>query len=200
MTKDFVGSKLILDSEKLANTAHVGQVRKGTGQPYIEHPARVANTILQLMVAGDERVTENTVAAAWLHDTIEDTDITDDEILAVANSHVLNLVKELTNPSKNFVFLPEYKKLPKGSVRAMKKKMDRDHLAHVSWEAKIIKLADRIDNVSDMKGMDQDFCLLYADESVQLLEALKGTHQYLEKELENSIKNLIDRFLTIDKF
>jgi (p)ppGpp synthase/HD superfamily hydrolase len=142
---------------ELATLAHgkINQVRNGSGKPYIEHPIRVANTIVSIV---DNRVTENTIAAAYLHDVLEDTPTTEEEILAATNDHVLQLVKELTNPSKNFVFKQEYKKLPKGSVRAMKKQMDRDHIKTVSWEAKLIKLADRIDNVNDMEGMDKDFC------------------------------------------
>lgn len=192
-------TKLMCAASNLANNAHsrIGQLRKGSGRAYIEHPERVAEAVWKLM-EGDKRITPETVAAAWLHDTIEDTNITEAEILAVVPLRVLELVKELTNPSKNFVFLPEYKKLPRGAVRAMKKKMDRDHLAHVSWEAKLIKLADRIDNVSDMENMDQDFCLLYADESDLLLEALRGTHELLEEELERAIQALRDRFKPVE--
>jgi hypothetical protein len=104
------------------------------------------------------------------------------------------LIKELTNPSKQFIFKPEYKLLPRGSVRAMKKQMDRDHLQNVSWEAKLIKLADRIDNVSDMQGMEKDFCLLYADESDALSEVLVGTYEPLELRLKNVINDLRGRF------
>lgn len=186
--------KMMKNCEDLADLAHsrVGQYRKGSGRPYIEHPLRVAETVKELMPL-DCRITPEAVSAALLHDTKEDTDITDDEILAVSTPRVLELVNELTNPSKQFVFKQEYKLLPKGSVRAMKKQMDREHLAHVSWEAKVIKLADRIDNVSDMVGMDQEFCLLYADESVLLLDALRGTYQPLEDELEQAIQRLRDR-------
>ncbi|WP_345353375.1 HD domain-containing protein [Rhodococcus olei] len=53
-------------AEQIAAAAHVGQVDKA-GQPYITHPARVA-----ARVAGDE----NAVAAAWLHDVVEDTAVT----------------------------------------------------------------------------------------------------------------------------
>lgn len=189
-------TNLMCGASELANNAHsrVGQLRKGSGQAYIVHPERVAKRIWEIMISGDKRVTPNTVAAAWLHDTLEDTDITEAEILAVVPPSVLEIVKELTNPSKQFVFKPEYKKLPRGSVRAMKKQMDRDHLAHVSWDAKLIKLVDRIDNVSDMHGMDQEFCFLYADESVMLLDALRGTHESLEEELEAAIQALRDRF------
>lgn len=181
---------------ELATLAHgkINQVRNGSGKPYIEHPIRVANTIVSIV---DNRVTENTIAAAYLHDVLEDTPTTEEEILAATNDHVLQLVKELTNPSKNFVFKQEYKKLPKGSVRAMKKQMDRDHIKTVSWEAKLIKLADRIDNVNDMEGMDKDFCLLYADESMALLEVLSETYEPLEIKLKDAIMNLKGRFIDI---
>jgi (p)ppGpp synthase/HD superfamily hydrolase len=187
-------TKLMCAAASLAEKAHRGQVRKGNGRDYITHPERVAEKIWEMMIEKDERVTANLVAAAWLHDVLEDTQTTEQEIVETTNEEVLKLVKELTNPSKQFVFLPEHKLLPKGGVRQLKKKMDREHLAHVSWGAKLIKLVDRYDNVSDMENMDKDFCLLYADESEMLLEALKGTDDFHEEMLKTAIENLRKRF------
>lgn len=61
-----MGRSIAKLAEQIAAAAHDGQVDKA-GQPYIAHPARVA-----ARVAGDERA----VAAAWLHDVVEDTDVT----------------------------------------------------------------------------------------------------------------------------
>src|SRR5690606_5988102 len=87
-------------------------------------------------------------AAAWLHDVLEDCPhISPDEIVEASGEAVLKLVRELTNPSKGV-------KAP----RAVRKQMDRDHLKHVSWDAKIIKLFDRICNLRDLEQCpDRDF-------------------------------------------
>lgn len=181
---------------QLGEKAHSGQLRKGTHEPYFVHPVRVKNLIQEIyesqnpLFADGKTITENEIAAAVLHDVLEDTNTSESEILDATNKHVLKLVKELTNPSKSFVPTEEHRRLPKGSIRKIKKQMDRDHLSNVSWQAKVIKLADRLDNVRDMKGLDDDFCLLYADESQLLLNALRGTYAPLEMLLETEIVNL----------
>lgn len=175
----------------LACEAHKGQFRKGTKVPYIIHPERVATIIFNTVFEKiSNEIKEDMIAAALGHDILEDTGITELEILKASNENVLNLIKELTNPSKNFVPTEEHFRLPKGSIRKIKKQIDRDHLLNVSYPAKIIKLADRLDNVRDMNGMDDDFCLLYADESQLLLNTLKGTYVPFEILLENEIFNL----------
>lgn len=73
-------------AEQIAAVAHRGQVDKG-GQPYITHPARVA-----ARVAGDE----NAVAAAWLHDVVEDTTVTLAELEESFPAEVTTAVDALT--------------------------------------------------------------------------------------------------------
>ena len=188
MTENLIDRALIL-----AEKWHNGQYRKGTNNPYIVHPKRVADivkcAILEISSVSEE-TRDNMIAAALSHDCLEDTNVSEAEILETTNETVLKLVKELTNPSKDFVPTQEHKRLPRGSIRRIKKQMDRDHLSNVSWEAKLIKLSDRLDNVRDMEGMDDDFCLLYADESQLLLNTLTGTHANLEILLKNEIENL----------
>ena len=176
----------------LATKWHQGQFRNGTIDPYIIHPERVVNKLIELKEQ-KVPVSLTMLAAGWLHDTIEDTDINPEEIIVETNVSVLGLVQELTNPSKKFVPTDEHFRMPKGSIRRIKKQMDRDHLKNVSWEAKIIKLVDRLDNVGDMKGMNKDFCSLYADESALLLDVLRGTYTPLEEELDKAIRDLRKR-------
>jgi (p)ppGpp synthase/HD superfamily hydrolase len=183
--------KEFLDRAKaLATKWHQGQTRKGENVPYIVHPERVVNTLIGLQ---ETRVTATVLAAAWCHDLVEDTQVTEEEIVTETSAAVLQLVYELTNPSKSFVPTEEHYRMPKGSIRRIKKQLDRDHLEKVSWEAKLIKLVDRLDNVTDMKGMDKDFCVLYAQESQQLLDVLRGTHAELETKLESAIRDLRKR-------
>ena len=120
------------------------------------------------------------IAAAWLHDTIEDTDTTKEELQCHFGKFVSHMVAELTNPSKQY---PELR-------RVQRKQMDREHLEGVSDEAKTIKLADRIDNLRDF-GIDplvpQDFRKLYLEESRQLLGVLYGACPVLHATLRDMI-------------
>ncbi len=157
----------ILEAAAYARQAHGDQRRKYTGRPYVEHPARVA-----ARVSLHPRATESMVVAAWLHDIAEDTDVGLTDIAAHFGDDVAGIVGELTNP-------------PKGSTlsRAERKSMDRDHLAQVSWEAKIIKLADRLDNLSDLKNAPDEFASVYATESLLLAEAVGDADPALKREL-----------------
>ncbi|MCH8149440.1 MAG: HD domain-containing protein [Planctomycetes bacterium] len=87
---------LILKAAQLAKRAHAGQLRKYNRRPYIVHPARVAARTMLL-----DGVTPDEVAAAWLHDVIEDCNYTAEDLLAEGFSQfAVSLVVELTNPSK----------------------------------------------------------------------------------------------------
>lgn len=147
---------IIIAAAQFAEKAHRGQVRKFTNRPYIEHPMRVAGRACLIPSFGEDEI-----AAAWMHDVLEDYPFV--KIPAIFSPWCYNIVCELTNPSKKH---PELN-------RAARKAMDREHLATVSREAKIIKLLDRIDNLNEMVGADDDFKRLYAEESRALAEALR---------------------------
>lgn len=160
---------MIERARELAHRAHAGQYRKLSGHPYIVHPESV---FLKIETLGFGN--EDMLCAALLHDVLEDCpQVTEAEILEATNQKTLKLVKELTNPSKG-------SKLS----RADRKKMDRNHIKDISGSAKYIKLADRIDNLKDMAGMERPFLNLYAFESALLLYCLKGTYSPWESELE----------------
>jgi (p)ppGpp synthase/HD superfamily hydrolase len=149
---------LILLAATLADAAHEGQKRKWTGRDYIEHPMRVAGRVSLL-----DDVTEEEVAAAWLHDVIEDCPLGYAQIIrSQYPNRVVQLVEELTNPSKK---RPEID-------RKSRKALDRAHFVHVGRWAKLIKLIDRIDNLRDMDGADSGFKSLYLQESLLLANVL----------------------------
>ena len=117
------------------------------------------------------------VAAAWLHDVLEDTNLTEQDLIAKGfNGEVVYFVKELTNASKQDPKM-------KGRPRAERKAADRMKIAKAPWGARLIKLADRIDNLTDSFNAPEDFRELYKNESRLLLEALKGTDDELEARL-----------------
>jgi (p)ppGpp synthase/HD superfamily hydrolase len=140
--------KSVLEMIKFAQMAHEGQVRKYTGEPYIVHPLRVA------ALSGDP--------AAVLHDVIEDTSVTAEDLRREFGDEVARLVEELSNPSHD----PEHKNKP----RAERKALDLEHARKMSPRAMLIKAADRIDNLSDMSKAGGEFLALYARESRALME------------------------------
>ena len=88
----------ILKAAEFATEAHEGQVRKYVNEPYVRHPARVAARVSLLPWA-----TEEMVCAAYLHDTIEDCDVSyHDDLVPQFGKAVADLVDELTD-----AFTPE---------------------------------------------------------------------------------------------
>ena len=146
---------LINKAKMLAGKAHEGQFRKYSGMPYIVHPIEVA-TIVQTVEHSDEMI-----AAALLHDVVEDTEYSFDDIAKEASPEVADLVKGLTDVSK-----------PEDGNRKVRKAIDKDHLAEQNAEVQTIKLADVISNSQDIKANDPKFAKVYIEEMKALLEVL----------------------------
>lgn len=162
--RDLIAGALIFAGEM-----HKDQ-KRASGKPYIQHPIRVALRVQDL--SG----TPEMVAAAYLHDIIEDTMVPLKVIHFLFGIVVAKLVNELTNASK--LTYPQ-------ASRAERKRHDRERIAKVSPEAKLIKLVDRIDNLRELDAKGPEFAKLYKAESLLLLnECLRGIHAGLEKELE----------------
>lgn len=140
-----------------ATAAHaaVGQKRKYSDDDYIVHPIRVANLVKQY--GG----TENMIAAAYLHDVVEDTDVTMDTITSLFGSVVAKYVSDLTDVSK-----------PSDGNREARKTIDRQHTADASADAQFIKCADIIDNAYDIADHDPSFWRVYQREMSLLLDEM----------------------------
>ena len=139
-----------------AKCAHRQQKRKYTGEPYANHCRNVAS-----IVAGytnDEAV----IAAATLHDVLEDTEVKPAELRDVFGERVTLLVIEVTDVSR----------LEDGN-REVRKRLDREHLAGSSPEGATIKLADLIDNTSSIVKYDKGFAKAYLKEKELLLDVLQ---------------------------
>jgi (p)ppGpp synthase/HD superfamily hydrolase len=136
--------------------ASIDHRRKYTGEPYITHPAAVVELVRSVPH------TEAMICAAWLHDTVEDTPCTLDEIERVFGFEVSALVEMLTDVSK-----------PSDGNRAARKARDRIHTAASSPQAKTIKLADLIDNTRSIVERDPAFAKVYLAEKALLLEVLR---------------------------
>jgi (p)ppGpp synthase/HD superfamily hydrolase len=146
---------LINKAKMLAGKAHEGQFRKYSGMPYIVHPIEVA-TIVQTVEHSDEMI-----AAALLHDVVEDTDYSFEDIAKEVSPEVADLVKGLTDVSS-----------PQDGNRKVRKAIDKDHLAEQNAEVQTIKLADVISNSKDIKANDPKFAKVYIEEMKALLEVL----------------------------
>lgn len=151
-------SRLINEASIFAKYHHeaVGQLRKYTGEPYIIHPARVALTVRSVPGA-----TEEMIAAAWLHDTVEDTNATLADIERSFGVTVATYVEMLTDVSR-----------PEDGNRAKRKEIDLAHTALACPQAKTIKLADLIDNMRSITKHDPKFALIYLPEKLALLDVL----------------------------
>ena len=146
-----------------ATAAHaaVGQMRKYSDDPYIVHPIRVATTVAKF--GG----TDEMISAAYLHDVVEDTGVSIEDILDMFGSVVAVIVDGLTDVSK-----------PEDGNRAVRKEMDRAHSADATWAAQFVKCADIIDNAHDIGANDPSFNVVYRKEMlllIQVLDKVKGT-------------------------
>ena len=156
---------IIEKAEQFAVQAHGPQKRKYTGDPYIVHPIEVSQIVKTVPH------TNAMIAAAILHDVIEDTEATYDDVAVNFGTVVADLVEELTDVSK-----------PEDGNRAVRKALDRAHLAKASADAQTIKLADIISNTKDIKANDPKFAKVYIPEMKALLEVLdKGDKDLIRK-------------------
>ncbi|MCU0290833.1 MAG: HD domain-containing protein [Thermoanaerobaculaceae bacterium] len=150
-----------------ATEAHreIGHRRKYTQKPYEVHLKEVAAMVAS--VTDDPEM----IAAAWLHDAVEDTPLTLDEVESRFGRAVARLVEELTDVSR-----------PGDGVRSVRKAIDLAHLERASARAKTIKLADLIDNARDITTHNARFAAVFIPEMLDLLEVLQeGDPTLLER-------------------
>ena len=154
---------LIINAARLAAEAHEGQQRYD-GEPYINHPMRVAG-----MVTLCSKTTETMIAAAWLHDVIEDTDLSVDDLFDKGfPARVARWVNILTNVYTKDAYPDLDRKERKLSEHT---RLGREPCYFVHT----IKLADRYDNISKMmkSGRSQSWAKTYLRETWELVEALE---------------------------
>jgi (p)ppGpp synthase/HD superfamily hydrolase len=150
------GHDLVERARRYAEQAHnaIDHRRKYSGRPYTEHLERVA-----ARVAG---VTDDpaTIAAAWLHDVVEDTPATHADIAREFGPRVAELVHALTDVEKEH------------GNRAARKAVDRARLARAPGAAHTVKLADVMDNAGDIADNDPHFARVFLGEMGALLDVL----------------------------
>lgn len=167
---------ILLNAISFSAMKHRDQRRKDTARsPYINHPIQIAQILWETGGVRDE----TTLVAAILHDTIEDTLTSPEEIRARFGEQVLILVLEVTDD----------KSLPK----AERKRLQVEHAPHISQAAKLIKLADKTSNLGDvLHSPPTDWSLERRQEYLlwteQVVAGLRGTNAALEKQYDEYLE------------
>jgi len=133
-----------------AEWAHMGHVRKYTGDPYIVHPIAVAD-----LVSHCPERTNEMIQAALLHDTLEDTSVSESDIESNFGPEVLRLVLALTD---------ERFGQDKVGNRKTRKEQTLVRLSFEGYDVHTLKLADLIDNSKSIFAHDPDFAKVFAKE------------------------------------
>lgn len=171
---------LIIDALAFASHAHRDQRRKGAeASPYISHPIALARILVVEGGIEDPVV----IAAALLHDTIEDCNVTQAELEAQFGAEVAGIVVEVTDD----------KSLPK----ARRKELQVEHAMHLSQRGKLVKLADKIANVRDIadhppSDWSADRRREYVRWATRVVDGLRGAHPGLEMLFDDACGSVID--------
>lgn len=174
-----ISQRRLMDAICYAAECHRDQRRKDkVGTPYINHPLQV---IRLLMAAGADSNTD-VLMAAVLHDVVEDTDGTLEEIRLRFGSDVFFIVAEVTDD----------KSLPK----VERKKQQIEHAPHLSQGARLIKLADKLSNLEDLyrevpQGWSPQVRKGYVYWALAVVDKLRGTNAVLEEWLDR-VFDLLD--------
>jgi len=166
---------LIIKAVNFAAQKHCDQRRKGAAaSPYINHPIAVADLLSDVGGVTDPVV----LMGALLHDTIEDTETRPQELEQHFGAAVRALVEEVTDD----------KSLPK----AERKQKQIEHTLHLSRNAKLIKLGDKISNVLDVThnpGTDWSIArrLEYLDWAERVIAGCRGTNAALERRFDETL-------------
>jgi guanosine-3',5'-bis(diphosphate) 3'-pyrophosphohydrolase len=172
----------LLEAASFAAKKHTGQTRKGANaEPYINHPIEVANLLANVGKVEDFDV----LIAAVLHDTVEDTGTTKEELTALFGERVCAMVLEVTDD----------RTLPK----AERKQLQIEHAPHLSTGAKTIKLGDKISNITDiLNSPPADWSLQRKLEYVawgeNVVKGIRGTNEFLEKHFDELVEKARKRF------
>lgn len=150
-------TELIRRAAAFAEAAHTGQTRKGSDTPYIEHPRRVSELVRA--IGG----TEAQIAAAWLHDVVEDCDVTLDDVREAFGEEVAALVDALTD------------KHPPGpgTTRAERKANEARRIGRSPAAARLVKACDILDNAFDLGDVDAGFQRKWMAEKAVMLAAMR---------------------------
>ncbi|MDP3439583.1 MAG: HD domain-containing protein [Azonexus sp.] len=156
---------------------HRDQRRKdAVASPYINHPIALANVLANEGDIDDERV----LIAAILHDTLEDTETSEQEIIREFGQEIASIVLEVTDDP----LLPT----------AERKRLQVEHAGKISRQAKLVKLADKICNLRDIAssppaGWSVARQRAYFDWAKSVIDGLRGVHPVLEEIFDEALRH-----------
>jgi len=162
----------LLDALSFAADKHRDQRRKGAeASPYINHPIAVAEVLARVGGVSEIAVLQ----AAVLHDTLEDTKTTREELAERFGETVARIVAEVTDD----------KALPKDEC----KRLQVEHAPHLSREARLVKLGDKICNVHDLlhvppKKWNAERRAGYVEWAGRVVDGCRGTNAALERHFD----------------
>ena len=172
----------LLQAVSFSAQKHRSQKRKGVdGDPYINHPVEVANLLANVGKVEDFDI----LIAAILHDTIEDTDTTKEEITELFGERVCGMVLEVTDD--------------KSLLKAERKQKQIEHAPHISDGAKQVKLCDKISNITDVMNNPPDFWddkrrLEYIEWGEKVVAGLRGVNLDLENYFDELVIKARQKF------
>jgi len=175
--------KTLAQAISFAAKKHKTQKRKGGDEePYINHPLEVLSLLTNIGNVEDY----DTLIAAVLHDTIEDTQTTKEEITELFGSDVCKMVLELTDD----------KSLPK----VERKQLQIKHAPRLSYGAKQIKLCDKISNIRDVtENPPHDWSnerqIEYVEWGEKVVAGLRGANENLESYFDELVKRARQKFI-----
>lgn len=157
--------------------------RKYSGAPYWVHPEEVAALILR----NAEFYTHEMIAAAYMHDLVEDASITWDQLNTQFGCTVADLVDEVSDKFSDHSY----------GNRATRKALELQRIATISPEAQTIKLADLISNTKDITKHDKEFAKVYLMEKKALMQVLtkgdKNLYRMATEQLEECINEIFSK-------
>jgi len=172
--EEFNTAAKLLEAMEFAAEKHKFQRRRGFDKlPYVNHLIKVANILLE---CGEQDL--DLLLAALLHDTMEDTDATQQEVSSRFGKDVLSLVLELTDDMD----------LPYNE----RKQIQVDKASHLSEQAKILKIADKLCNIRDIMLYPLDWSeqekLEYIKWSEVVVDQVRGANKKLETLFDQEVK------------
>jgi guanosine-3',5'-bis(diphosphate) 3'-pyrophosphohydrolase len=162
------GMDTVFEALEFAAQKHGDQRRKDPeASPYINHPIALAHILWGAGVQDPVVIT-----AALLHDTVEDTETTEEELVEHFGRNVASVVMEVTDD--------------KNLRKSERKALQIEHAPHLSREAKLVKLADKISNVRDVGSKPPTDWTLerrreYFDWAKRVVDGLRGVDPRLER-------------------
>ncbi len=170
-------------ARKFASEKHAGQLRKYTNEPYYNHCEAVAK-----LVSDRYPFSTDMIIAALLHDTIEDTNTTYQEIKCEFGDTVADYVISLTDTSKAV-----------DGNREARKKIDREKFENSCWEVKTIKMADLIDNSKTICVYAPGFAKVYMREKALLFDILANREPRADVALSSEAYNILLSYYNCNK-